>query len=91
MKPTIAKSIFIEWREPTKEEKHCLGRTYLNNSHVAKIFVNNKQSDYECAKTFWHELVHVFYAFHNKKITKKNEEGVCRLLEDIIMATLGRF
>lgn len=73
-KRTVAKSILIEWRKPESPlEKKSYGATYANN-HVAKIFIDAHSSQRERVDTFFHELVHVFFAFHNHNVPSAIQE-----------------
>lgn len=74
------KSIIIEWRNPrTKEEAEDYAET-IASSDFARVFINSRknQSSREIVDSFFHEMVHVFVAFHEtrKTMTAKEEEAI---------------
>lgn len=75
---SIQKAVFIEWRHPqNKKEKDYFGLTEYENEHVAKVFISNVGNKH-LVDTFFHEMAHVFFAFHqkNKKMSNKREESL---------------
>lgn len=86
-KRATTKAIWIEWREPeTPHESKLYGRTRYDNAYTARVFINSlmNKSAAEQAKTFWHELVHVFVNFYNTDIRPDKEERLCYALERVI-------
>lgn len=80
-----SKAIFIEWRNSrTKEEKEVYGMTEVNGD-VAKIYMRRRQCSRELVDTFFHEMTHVFFAFHkkNKHMTDEQEEWLASKLGNV--------
>lgn len=87
------KAIWVEWRKPqTKEESRQYGSTTYQNENTARIFINTQKNKTasDGVQTFWHEIAHVFFHFHERKtkLTKDAEEDLCRRLERIIYEVL---
>lgn len=75
---SIQKAVFIEWRRPNgKKERKYYGLTEYENEHVAKVFISTNGRKH-LVDTFFHEMAHVFFAFHqkNKKMSNKREESL---------------
>jgi hypothetical protein len=75
----VQKAVFMEWRNPrTKQERKLYGLTEYENRHVAKVFINTRNDGGEIVDTFFHEMAHVFFAFHRRrgKVNLKREEAL---------------
>lgn len=80
----MIKYIHIDYRKPrNKEEKECFAISNVD-SNTTNMFVNvvKNQKGRTLSDTFFHEMVHVFLAFHgkDKQMTDYQEE---RLAERI--------
>lgn len=77
----ISKSIHVEWRHPrNKKEQELYGLTEYDNKFVAKVFINTQSGEKHLADTFFHEMTHVFFAFHRRrgKMHSKREEALAK-------------
>lgn len=87
-KPLVAKSIYLEWRKPqTKEETQVYGLTTTSN-FVAKVFFNTDVRGQNLANTFFHEMAHVFFAFHKHKVPSKKQELIAQKIGEICKEVL---
>lgn len=88
----ITKNIHIEFRAPrNKSEKSYFGLTWSNNEK-ADVFINlrkNKKSS-DMVDTFFHEMAHVFFAFHktNRKMTEAEEEKLAKQLGRVCLGVI---
>ena len=76
---SINKAVYIEWRYPkTPAERALYGLTEYENKYVAKVFINTRMGKRSLPDTFFHEMAHVFFAFHSKrgKLHHKKEEAL---------------
>jgi hypothetical protein len=76
---SLQKAIFMEWRNPrTRHERKLYGLTEYTNSAIAKVFINTQGGEGHLVDTFFHEMVHVFFAFHRQrgKVNLKREEAL---------------
>ncbi len=72
----VTKSIVIEWRDPrTKSEKKNYAISDIKGN-LATIYIKKKQCSKELVDTFFHEMAHVFFAFHRskKRMSEEKEE-----------------
>lgn len=77
----ISKAVYIEWRHPkTKQEKELFGLTEYDSKYVAKVFINTQGGMEHLPDTFFHEMAHVFFAFHRRrgKLHSKREEALAK-------------
>lgn len=74
----MTKFIHIDYRRPrTKEEKGLFALSYVDtNTTDMFINVNKNRKGITLADTFFHEMAHVFFAFHgkDKQMTAAQEE-----------------
>lgn len=74
-KQLVAKAVYLEWRRPeTKVERNTYGLT-TTNGDIARIFFNTSIKQ-ELANTFFHEMTHVFFAFHKHKVPENVQEAL---------------
>jgi len=76
---SVNKAVYIEWRYPkTVEEGNLCGLTEYESKYVAKIFINTKMGKKHLTDTFFHEMDHMFFAFHRRrgKMHSKREEAL---------------
>jgi len=80
MKPII-KTIIVEWRKPrTPMEKKCWGVT---NDHgdISHVFIRDSAIGRGIGvDTFFHEMTHAFFNFHESKMTRKEEEQTAQAI-----------
>jgi hypothetical protein len=65
----MIKSIVLNYHKAhTKEEKVVFGQTRADKN-IAEVYINiaNNRKSEDVVDTFFHEMAHVFFAFHNKK------------------------
>ena len=75
----VNKAIYIEWRFPkNKKERDLCGLTEYENKFIAKVFINTQAGRKHLTDTFFHEMAHVFFAFHRRrgKMHSKREEAL---------------
>ena len=79
----VAKSVYLEWRRPeTQMERDCYGVTTTDNN-VAKVFFNTSVKGQRLANTFFHEMAHVFFAFHRHKVPDCVQEKLAQKIGTI--------
>ena len=87
-KKLIAKAVYLEWRQPQdKTERECYGVTTTDNS-VARIFFNTKVKGQQLANTFFHEMAHVFFAFHKNNVPADVQERLAQKIGAICSEVL---
>lgn len=88
----MIKSIHIDYRGPrSKYERGYFGLT-TSDKTSADVFLNvnkHKKSD-DLVNTFFHEMAHVFFAFHGKKrqMTAAEEERLAQQVGRICAGVL---
>jgi hypothetical protein len=78
----VIKYIHIDYRRPvTKDEKTCFAQTYTKTD-TATIFINvcKHRKGKVLIDTFFHEMAHVFLAFHgkDKQMSAAKEEKLAK-------------
>jgi hypothetical protein len=87
-KALIAKAIYVEWRRPESIlEKSLYGLT-TTSENVARVFINTKARGQELSNTFFHEMTHVFFAFHKNKVPEKKQEMLAQKIGEICKEVL---
>lgn len=82
------KVILMSWRVPkTKEEKKHFGLTE-SDRRIAKVYIDITQPSNEMVDTFFHEIAHVFFSFHNHNVPEKSEEALARKIGRICAEVL---
>ena len=72
------KAIFISWHKPKgREERAHFGITDTDK-RIATIYIDITQSPAEMVDTFFHEMAHVFFAFHNHNVPSSREETLAQ-------------
>jgi hypothetical protein len=86
-KQLVAKAIYLEWRRPeSKLEKQCYGVTTTDNN-VARIFFNTGLKG-STSNTFFHEMTHVFFAFHRHNVPDCLQEKLAQKIGTICSEVL---
>lgn len=78
----MIKYIHLDYRNPrTKEEKGYFALSNVD-THTSDIFINRKKNrkGSDLADTFFHEMAHVFLAFHgkDKQMSAAKEEKLAK-------------
>ena len=84
--------IVIEWRNPQNATEAKFYGSTNTSENVVKVFINLKknQISQDLTDTFFHEMAHVFFAFHykNKKMGGNLEESIARKIGRICSEVL---
>lgn len=84
----VAKAIYLEWRKPeSKIEKQVYGLT-TTDANVARVFFNTELKTNELSNTFFHEMAHVFFAFHKHTVLKEDQERLAQKIGTICKEVL---
>lgn len=80
----MIKYIHIDYRKPrTKSEKRYFALSNVD-VNAADVFINTRKNKKmkDLVDTFFHEMAHVFIAFHAKdgQMTEQQEEMLCEAL-----------
>lgn len=86
-KKLVAKAIYLEWRKPESGmEKQCYGVTTSDNN-VARVFFNTSLK-HSSSNTFFHEMTHVFFAFHKHNVPEEIQEKLAQKVGSICSEVL---
>lgn len=88
----MTKFIHIDYRAPrTKDEKGLFGQVFAEKDK-ADIYmnVNKNRNSKDLVDTFFHEMAHVFFAFHGKtkQMTEAEEEKLAQQIGRICAGVL---
>ena len=82
----MIKYVHIDYRTPRTSEERSVYAFTEGDKHAATVFINvnkNRKSE-DVIDTFFHEMAHVFFAFH-----KKNRKMSCAA-EEKLAQQVGR-